>query len=29
MQSLRSPEHMDALRNANVWKIYIAGALLL
>jgi hypothetical protein len=29
LESIRSPEDINALRNANVWKIYIAGALLL
>ncbi|MFM8472827.1 MAG: hypothetical protein ACKOBV_04790 [Candidatus Kapaibacterium sp.] len=29
VEAVRTPERMDALRYANVWKIYIAGALLL
>lgn len=29
LESIRSPEDINALRNANVWKIYIAAALLL
>lgn len=29
VEAVRTPERMDALRHANVWKIYIAAALLL
>ena len=29
VQAVRHPEHMDALRHANVWKIYAAESLLI